>query len=752
MQVREHRDDLVRRVRLLTGLAVAFLAVIAATFWSVQIVHGDYYRERAEQSLILSPTATPFVRGGILDRTGELLVRDEPSWEVALDFDVIAADVGEDETEFARQAKRWGRRDSDFSRSSGTWDEGAGDQIAALGAYRDELAAMWRDLAWFQADAEPTSVPSLRDRAAAAHERITRIRRAVARRRGFDAPVAEELAPQPILSGLSADRQIAARERFERYPWVHVQPSSVRRIVGEAEPFAHVLGRLGRVDAEDIERDSNADDPFAQYRADETLGITGVEWAAERTLRGRRGQITRDRNGELVAEAYVEAQDGTDVYLTLHEGLQRRMYDLVGEVVEGVPESSGGAIVVLDARSREALALVSYPAYDPNRFDELYASLRDDTDRLPLRFRAVANAYSPGSTLKPLVCLAGLMSGRIDLETREHCSGYLFDDQRDKWRCWEIHATSTRKAHGSIDVVEALTGSCNVFMYRLGDRLGVDGLCSAFDMAGMGRSSGIGLLEEAPGVNPTPGWLMSRKGTPVYPGHARNFAIGQGEILMTPVQVANLMATYATGFVRPVKLIRDGKETPEWSLPVTAEQWAAVRRGIYNVVNDPEGTAYKFARFENDRYALCGKTGSATAHRWPTAYRIPYTDERGVEDVAIVRAGAVGPAMERFRAEHPGATFEPEHIQVASRWPLNPSPPDDRYSHAWFGGFLQALDSSGQPDWSQEPRVAFAALVEFGGSGGRTTGPLGKRIAQALVDVLGPDLNPDAPLVRDGGP
>ena len=108
---------------------------------------------------------------------------------------------------------------------------------------------------------------------------------------------------------------------------------------------------------------------------------------------------------------------------------------------------------------------------------------------------------------------------------------------------------------------------------------------------------------------------------------------------------------------------------------------------MYRVVNDPTGTAYKHARFEHGRYAICGKTGSATVHPWPTSYRVPYTDEHGEEQVAIVPAGALNPAIERFVAEHPRATFDPVAIEVASRWPPVP-PPDDDYSHAWFGGFL----------------------------------------------------------------
>ena len=146
----------------------------------------------------------------------------------------------------------------------------------------------------------------------------------------------------------------------------------------------------------------------------------------------------------------------------------------------------------------------------------------------------------------------------------------------------------------------------------------------------------------------------------------------------------------------------------------------------------------------NDRWALCGKTGSATAHPWPTAYRIPYVDVDGVENVALIPAGAKGGALERFEAEYPGAVADRDGVEVASRWPRHAAPGGQEHSHAWFGGYLQALDASGQPDWSREPPVAFAVLVEFGGSGGRTSGPLARSVSAALVDALGIELDVDS--------
>ncbi len=723
-----------RRLKsLLYVLGVSALILVVRLF-ELQVVHAEDYRRRTELALVLRPKPLPFVRGSILDRTGEMLVCDEPCWDITVDYGVIAAHVEQSMKPGKRRLKRWRR---------GGWASHARTDEQIEQAFRDDLSRMWEEMIPFASDAGTVSADDLRARARSVHERIARVRRAVSRRRGFDSPVAEETVAHAIIGGLDARRQIAAREVFALYPWVHVEPATVRSFAPDTEPVAHVLGRMGRVDAEAVAGDPNADDPFAKYRADERKGVSGVELAAEQQLRGRRGQITLDRDGNAIDEECVNPLNGRDVTIMLHAELQRRLYRLLGRTVQQIPQSSGGAIVVLDVPSREILALVSYPSYDPARFDELYSTLRDDTERLPLRFRALSSRYAPGSTIKPLVCLAGLMTGRITLDTRETCTGYLFPDVRDRWRCWQIHGTNMRKAHGSVNVVEALVGSCNVFMYRLGEKLGVDRLCSVFDMVGVGKPSGTGLREEAVGINPTPGWLMLNRGVTVTPGSARLFAIGQGELSMTPIQVVNLMAVYAGGEYRPVTLIWKDRATPKWTLPFEPEHRLAIRKGMYGVVNDPNGTAHKQAYFENDRYALCGKTGSATVHPWPTSYWVPYVDEQGESLIARVPAGAANPAIKRFEAEHPRATFDPSGIEVASRWPAEP-PPDDDYSHAWFGGFLQALHPDGSPDWSATPRVAFAVLVEFGGSGGRTSGPLAKRVAAELLEVLGPDLDPNA--------
>jgi len=716
-----------RRLKVLLALLSAAVLVIFVRLVDLQIVHGSYYKERAARTLLQRPQTLPFVRGSVLDRTGRRLLWDAPCWDIRIDYSIIALD----KPRYLKQHIRRWRRNQRY---------GEGMSAAQVErALRADLHQMWRDLVDFASVDAPVTLDEMRERAREIKRRVEGVRAAVARRNGFEMDVAEERMAHTIIGGLDQQRQIAARMFFERYPWVRVAPAKQRAFGSDGTPFAHILGRMGQVDAADLENDPHAEDRLARYLANDRRGISGVEYVAEQTLRGRRGRIVSDRQERIVEDE--PAVDGRDVTLTLSAELQRRLYALLDEELRHVPLSSGGAIVVLDVASREVLALVSYPSYDPSRFNELFPWLRDNTERMPLRFRAVANRYAPGSIMKPLVCLYGLSNGTITVNSEVDCTGYLFPDVRDKWRCWQIHGTNIRKAHGPTSVVQALRESCNVFMYRLGEDLGIDNLCGAFDMVGIGRPAGTGLREENAGINPTPDFLNDELDRAVTRAHPRLFAVGQGELALTPVQVANLVATYANGRWREVTLIRSERERPEWILPGEPGHWSAVRRGLYEVVNDPAGTAHKTACFVHDRYVLCGKTGSATAFPWPTAYRIPYVDSEGNEEVALVPAGAPGPAIKRFTQEHPGATFDPSEVEKASTWPPMSPPEGERYSHAWFAGYLQAVDADHQPDWSLPSRVAFAVIVEFGGSGGRTSGPIARRIAATILDTFGPELD-----------
>ena len=716
-------EQRIKIILILFGLAS--LAVVARLF-DLQVLRAETYRQQAEEALLRPPKLLPFIRGRILERSGAELAADQPCWEIAVDYGVLAMDPAYLRTR-ARQLRRT-----------------AADLTAAQAEeeVQRRITRMWNDVARFTGE----RTTDVRARAAEVCAKIDRVRAAVTLRRGFESPIAEERMRHAVVTGLNDQQQVDARQALHDYPWIEVRSSTFRHY-HPSEALPHILGQEATVTDANLDADPDKDDPLARYLVSESLGETGVERAAESRLRGRRGLVRENRDGETVEN--IPPVDGEDVTLTLRLDLQEALYRRLDEMIPQTPHPAGGTVVVLDVPTREVLALVSYPGYDNNRFRLDYDHLALDTRRQPLRFRAVANQYSPGSIIKPLTCIAGLTTNKITLDTVFDCTGSLFPDDPEHWRCWPDHSSGQRMAHGPLKVSDALAHSCNIFMYQTGERVGVETLCSFFDMAGIGRLTGLGLMEEVPGINPTPAWLAQHERT-VTPGLARLFAIGQAEVALTPIQAANLMAVYASGVYKPVTLIRPPASAApaEWRLPVRPEYWNAIRSGLFRVANEPGATATKYAHFVRDGYALCGKTGSATVGRWPVAFTVPYTTAEGARLVAVVPAGSEKEAADRILAANAGAAVEREQVEVREYWPPlppgrgKPAKPDQE--HAWFTGYLQAVDLAGQPMLDVTPRVAFAVLVEFGGSGGRAAGPIAARAAETILDVLGPGLDPDA--------
>ncbi len=698
-----------KRLKQLAGLFVLVLAGVVARLANLQVIHGDENRERAQNALLRPARTLLPIRGRILDRFGTPLAADEPSWQISVDYAVLSGDAVEKERYSA-----------------------------------DMLHEMWRSLTAFSG--EP--LPMLQDRGRSIVDRIRLWRRKVSEYHGYDVTLREERMAHPIVSGLDDQQQIEARMRFDEFPFVKIE-HGVHRTRTRHPAFAHLLGRTGAVRARDLKKDPFDEDPFRRYLPTDSIGLTGVEEMAEATLRGSRGVVQHDRRRKTTQ--HLEPQHGHDVALTIRCDLQTEIYRLLEQrVPELLSIWTGASVVVLDVETREILGLVSYPGYDPTTFNRDYQKLRDDMRHTPLRFRCVANGYEPGSIVKPLTCLGGMVSGIVGVDTTLHCDGY-FDRERFKnsFRCWQISGTTRRKAHGDVNVAQAITGSCNVFMYRIGDGLGVGGLTGNFDMAGLGLPTGIGLMEERRGINPTPTWLATKRNTSVTPGIAWNLAIGQGQVIVTPVQAANLMAVYASGKYRAVTLLAGNDGRRVWELPGTRAQWSTIRDGIFGVTNSRTGTAYKKAHWTNERYALCGKTGSATTRPAPISFEIKYKEQDDVARTAIVPGKVRKFAVERFLLKHPDAQFDPkDDVSVAKVWPEPTDDPNNRHAHAWFAGYLQRIRSDKTPIRSETPKIAFAVMVEFGGSGGRVAGPIARDIAQLIYDTLGPNLNPDEPPVE----
>jgi cell division protein FtsI/penicillin-binding protein 2 len=186
----------------------------------------------------------------------------------------------------------------------------------------------------------------------------------------------------------------------------------------------------------------------------------------------------------------------------------------------------------------------------------------------------------------------------------------------------------------------------------------------------------------------------------------------------------------------------------EWTLPGSELQWEAVRRGLYGVVNDADGTAHNYAYLDPScGYALCGKTGSAeVASPWVVSYALRYVDEHDHERTTTVAASTRSEAIAEFVRTHPRAAVDYQDIEIAETWPDQPPEHGRLHSHAWFAGYLQPLNSGGQPDYTRTAPIAFAVLVEFGGSGGRVSAPIGRDVALKIIELLGPHLDADQPV------
>ncbi len=425
---------------------------------------------------------------------------------------------------------------------------------------------------------------------------------------------------------------------------------------------SHILGTVGEITLEELKRLRGKG-----YEVGDFVGKGGVESQWEGLLRGRKGgrQVEVDALGrEVRVVKEVRPIAGWDLYLTLDLGLQKEAEKLL--------EGKWGAIVALDPRNGEVLAMASSPSFDPRDFSrgldpEKWQELLRDPGH-PLTNRAIQGLYAPGSVFKVLVALAALAQGGLKPQQRLYCPGY-FPLGRRTFRCWK------EGGHGSVDLYRAIVESCDVYFYQVGLELGPQAMVEFARASGFGRPTGIKLPGEKAGYLPSP-----ERGR-WYDGDTVVMAIGQGPLLVTPLQMARFVAAVANGGIlyRPILVLeaRDplGRESLHYSpkelgrLPVGAGELGRVKRALEGVVEDEHGTG-RAARIEGVRVA--GKTGTAQVIR----------------------------TEERIR--------DPEELPFRYR------------DHAWFVAYAPA----------ESPTIAVSVLVEHGGTGGRAAAPLAKALIQ----------------------
>ncbi len=317
---------------------------------------------------------------------------------------------------------------------------------------------------------------------------------------------------------------------------------------------SHILGRTGKIQAEDVEYYT-----ALGYPLDAIVGIDGIEGAMEEALRGIDGKmrVEEDANGNILSQTVLtEPVHGKDVYLTVDIGLQIRAEDALAENIAYIAESAqssgepqsgedanAGALVVVDPNNGAVLASASYPTYDLTQFD--YTVLSGDP-MLPLYNRALLGTYAPGSVFKIGVAAAAMEHGLIDAQAKIDTQGIYtyYDDYQP--RCWLF--TRTGQSHGLINVVEALRDSCNYFFFDVGRQLGISRLSAFMEALGLGEKTGLE-LPEAAGILSSPAYTDS-KGLPWVGADTLQASIGQGYNAYTPMQIAAYLTTLVNGGTR----------------------------------------------------------------------------------------------------------------------------------------------------------------------------------------------------------
>jgi len=428
-----------------------------------------------------------------------------------------------------------------------------------------------------------------------------------------------------------ASEEVVARlaERAPYLTGVAVTAEAVRDYPNGALA-GHVLGYVRQISAEELTQAE-----AGEQSAGEVVGKEGVERSANAVLRGQDGgeQIEVEATGRRVRTlGAVAPQPGQALRLTLDLEVQRS--------AEAALAGRAGAVVAMDPETGEVLALASQPAYDPNLFAGPVS--REEWQRLsgperPQQNRAISARYAPGSVFKIITAAAALEAGACDERSTFYCGGRLL---LGGWtlRCWK------REGHGAVDYLRGFAQSCNVMFATLGRRVGPEALAQMAARFGLGEETRIDLLGEVRGTVPTPRWKRQVKRLPWYPGDTCQMAIGQGDVLVTPVQVARAVAVVANGgyLVRPHVIAGESRERKRVELkPATL---AALRAGLEAVAAEG-GTAASIA---NPYYRVAGKTGTAEApsgapHAWFAGYA-PAEAPKVVVAVVLEHGGHGGEA------------------------------------------------------------------------------------------------------------
>ncbi len=653
-----NQNGMAIRLGVYSLVVLMAFGLLAGRLWQLQIHQGEFYRQRANTNRFRVETI-PAPRGVIYDRHGEIVVRNRATFAVR----IVPADVPEDQEEQVYQTlARW-------------LDMPVSNRMAGL---------------------EVTAEPGIREIVAAGRE-------------------SDPYSPVTIKTNVPREIALVIEESLLSLPGVRVEVRPIRQYL--AGPLlSHILGYMGPIPREWA-------DAYQErgYAPNDRVGLAGIEYTLEDILRGRKGQRVVEVNVlgrplRTVGPA-LEPQAGTSLYLSLDLDLQQTVETILQEALQQIGSSSGVAIVG-KPKTGEILAMVSLPTYDNNLFAGGISV--EDWERLttapfnPLLNRAISGLYPPGSIFKLIPAAAALQEGVITPETLIDDPGVIWVKNRyfpddpslaQPFYCW------LRSGHGKLNVIGALAYSCDVFFYEVAGGfedflgLGVERLAHYAALFGLGEPTGVDLPGELAGLVPTPDWKRRRFGASggVWTtGNTYNMGIGQGDVLVTPLQMFSMVSVVANGgfLYRPqiVHRLVDAQgytleeKQPELirQLPIEPAYFALVREGMRQAVIN--GTARPDISHLPEEVSVAGKTGTAEfchpneagtdcvrdeeghlpTHAWFVAFA-PYEDPE-IAVVVFVDGEGVGRVIEGSQVAAPIAADIIRHYFGLPLWEPTSTP------------------------------------------------------------------------------
>lgn len=763
-----------RRLVLLFTFAIGFTFLQFAQLFRLSIVEGSERLAEAEKRLDLT-TYLPTIRGRIIDRNGKQLAIDRPSYDVALHYSVITGAWALDEAR--KQAVRENRSQWDALSPAERVRmveellpeyenriEDVLQEIVVLGEI--ERAELNRRIDAIKRDVQSMAADYwVRQRKAQISEQIKFGRSATKDKDFMVMPILEQKQAHVILPRVSDEvasvfRRIGEEEGYlgmvsvpsshqRDYPWKEFEvtldrsglPSPIRsqmpitvQVTGIAD---HILGSV----RDEVWHEEWVRRPFRNLATgkidlggynptNDIVGSRGLERVFEDHLRGLRGMIYHRLDTD--SEKITKHVEGKDLQLTLDIKLQATIQAILNpsyglSVVQpwqenkklpvGTPLNS--AAVVIEVQTGEILAMVSMPTIK-------MASGMNKTEQIrnqPYTNRPVEGIYPPGSIIKPLVLAAAITEEKVEIIEPITCTGHFFPEITNHTRCW-IYRKPQFLTHGDLTATGALARSCNIYFYTLADRLKMDRLNDWFYRFGLGQRLDIGLIYYTDGSarGEMTGTLPDERRLANYKkvGETRSatifMGIGQGPITWTPVQAANAYATIVRGgVIRDATLVRnDPRENNERrsqeDFSIAPSTVDAILEGLRQSVHERYGTGYRIRALGEPVINAKGvtvwaKTGTAQAPPW----RAVDTNDDG--KVNSKDDQIANDTNRDGRIDKNDAVIE-------------------ELDHAWFVG-LVGPKSSGKA----LPQYAITVVVEYGGSGGRTAGPIANQIIYALQDL-----------------